>query len=93
MPVVAVIGAQWGDEGKGHIVDLLAEIVRVPSALIMRVEPPNIKVLVSSESTGNRPDRGCIGALANRSRIPNKLSTANGQPRTEIRVSPRGLLE
>src|SRR5262245_34135471 len=25
MPVVAVIGAQWGDEGKGHIVDLLAE--------------------------------------------------------------------
>ncbi len=25
MPVVAVIGAQWGDEGKGHIVDMLAE--------------------------------------------------------------------
>lgn len=25
MPVVAVIGAQWGDEGKGKIVDLLAE--------------------------------------------------------------------
>ena len=24
MPVVAVIGAQWGDEGKGHIVDWLA---------------------------------------------------------------------
>lgn len=24
MPVVAVIGAQWGDEGKGRIVDLLA---------------------------------------------------------------------
>ena len=23
--VVAVIGAQWGDEGKGKIVDLLAE--------------------------------------------------------------------
>ena len=24
MPVIAVIGAQWGDEGKGKIVDLLA---------------------------------------------------------------------
>jgi len=25
MPVLAVIGAQWGDEGKGKVVDLLAE--------------------------------------------------------------------
>jgi len=25
MPAIAVIGAQWGDEGKGKIVDLLAE--------------------------------------------------------------------
>ncbi|MBI2852309.1 MAG: adenylosuccinate synthase [Chloroflexi bacterium] len=25
MPVVAVLGAQWGDEGKGKIVDMLAE--------------------------------------------------------------------
>ena len=25
MPVVAVIGCQWGDEGKGKVVDLLAE--------------------------------------------------------------------
>ena len=25
MPVVAVIGAQWGDEGKGKMVDMLAE--------------------------------------------------------------------
>lgn len=36
-----------------EIVDLLAEIMRVPSALIMQVEPPNIKVFVSSESKGN----------------------------------------
>ena len=35
------------------IVDLLADIVRVPSALIMRVEPPHIKVLVASETDGN----------------------------------------
>ena len=25
MPVIAVIGAQWGDEGKGKVVDLLAQ--------------------------------------------------------------------
>ncbi|MFC1950113.1 adenylosuccinate synthase [Chloroflexota bacterium] len=25
MPVIAVLGAQWGDEGKGKVVDLLAE--------------------------------------------------------------------
>jgi adenylosuccinate synthase len=29
MPVVAVIGCQWGDEGKGKIVDLLAEHAQV----------------------------------------------------------------
>jgi adenylosuccinate synthase len=29
MPVIAVIGAQWGDEGKGKIVDMLAERVKV----------------------------------------------------------------
>ena len=27
MPVIAVIGAQWGDEGKGKVVDMLAEKV------------------------------------------------------------------
>jgi len=29
MPAVAVIGAQWGDEGKGKVVDMLAEKARV----------------------------------------------------------------
>jgi adenylosuccinate synthase len=29
MPVVALIGAQWGDEGKGHLVDLLASRSRL----------------------------------------------------------------
>ena len=31
-----------------EIVDLLAEIMHVPSASIMRVDPPHIKVFVSS---------------------------------------------
>ncbi|MFC2022415.1 adenylosuccinate synthase [Chloroflexota bacterium] len=29
MPIIVVIGAQWGDEGKGKVVDLLAERVRM----------------------------------------------------------------
>jgi len=29
MPAIAIIGAQWGDEGKGKIVDLLAEKVKM----------------------------------------------------------------
>lgn len=29
MPAIAVIGAQWGDEGKGKIIDLLAEKAQV----------------------------------------------------------------
>ena len=29
MPAIAVIGAQWGDEGKGKVVDLLAEKAKI----------------------------------------------------------------
>ena len=32
-----------------EIVNIIAEIVHVPSALVMKVDPPNIKVFVSSE--------------------------------------------
>ena len=35
------------------VVDLIAEIMHVPAALIMRAEPPNIKVFVSSNTPGN----------------------------------------
>ena len=37
-----------------EIIDLLAEILHVPSALIMKVEHPNIRVFVSSETEGIR---------------------------------------
>jgi GAF domain-containing protein len=46
-----------------EIVDLLAEIMHVRSALIMRIEPPNIKVFVSSESKGNPYESGEVAAL------------------------------
>jgi PAS domain S-box-containing protein len=46
-----------------EIVNLLAEIMLVPSALVMRVEPPNIKVFVSSESNGNPYERDEVASL------------------------------
>jgi len=36
-----------------RIVDLLATIIRVPAALVMKVAPPNITVFVRSDSAGN----------------------------------------
>jgi PAS domain S-box-containing protein len=46
-----------------EIVNIIAEIVHVPSALIMKVEPPNIKVFVSSESNGNPYERDELAPL------------------------------
>jgi formate hydrogenlyase transcriptional activator len=48
MQVPSEIVGKWQE-----IVDLLAEIMHVPSALVMKVEPPSITVFVSSESKGN----------------------------------------
>jgi PAS domain S-box-containing protein len=46
-----------------EIVDLLAEIMHVPSALVMKVEPPNITVFVSSESKGNPYEQDEVSSL------------------------------
>jgi PAS domain-containing protein len=43
-----------------EIVNLLAEIMHVPSASIMRVDPPRIKVFVSSVSEGNPCEPGAL---------------------------------
>src|SRR6202022_1060436 len=43
-----------------EIVNLLAEIMHVPSASIMRVDPPYIKVFVSSTSEGNPCEPGAL---------------------------------
>jgi PAS domain S-box-containing protein len=43
-----------------EFVNLLAEIMHVPSASIMRVDPPNIKVFVSSTSKGNPCEPGAL---------------------------------
>src|SRR6516164_7249003 len=46
-----------------EIVNVLAEVMHVPAALVMQVEPPNIKVFVSSESTGNPYEHGELASL------------------------------
>jgi len=46
-----------------EIVNIIAEIVHVPSALVMKVEPPNIKVFVSSESNGTPYERDELAPL------------------------------
>jgi PAS domain S-box-containing protein len=43
-----------------EFVNLLAEIMHVPSASIMRVDPPHIKVFVSSASKGNPCEPGAL---------------------------------
>lgn len=49
-----------------EITDLLAEILHVPAALIMKVEPSEIVVHTSSESKGNPYERGERVALNSR---------------------------
>jgi hypothetical protein len=46
-----------------EIVNIIAEIIHVPSALVMKVEPPNIKVFVSSESNGNPYEKDELAPL------------------------------
>src|ERR1700739_1856278 len=46
-----------------EIKNLLAELVQVPAALVMRIEPPEINVFVASKSQGNpyHPrERACL---------------------------------
>src|SRR5439155_17129986 len=64
-----------------EIVDLLAEIMHVPSASIMRVEPTQLKVLVSSASEGNpcapgSVDTGPYCAMVLKSRRPLRVADA-----------------
>src|SRR5262249_21980719 len=46
-----------------EIVNIIAEIIHVPSALVMKIEPPNIKVFVSSESISNPYERNELAPL------------------------------
>jgi PAS domain S-box-containing protein len=64
-----------------QIVDLLSEVMHVPSASIMRVEPTQLKVLVSSTSEGNpcapgSVDTGPYCATVLKSRRPLRVADA-----------------
>ncbi|MEH2567841.1 PAS domain S-box-containing protein [Bradyrhizobium sp. AZCC 2289] len=57
MPTLALVPSEIIKKWQ-EIVDLLAEIMHVPSASIMRVDPPHIKVFLSSTSKGNPCEPG-----------------------------------
>src|SRR5690242_4238106 len=81
-----------------EIVDLIAEIVEVPASLIMKVEPPNITVLVSSESKDNPYERGdkalldtglyCDAVMETRQRllVPNATADPTWQSNPDIKL-------
>ncbi len=58
---MGILSFNTGEVAIGHdvlrkwqeVLDILARIVQIPAALIMRAEPPSIKVCVSSHSAGN----------------------------------------
>ena len=81
VPIDSNVLGKWQD-----LLDLLTGLVKIPAALIMKVEPPAIKVFLSSHSEGNpyEPDE-CAGlgtglycetVMATRSHliVPNALS-------------------
>ncbi|WP_437941063.1 ATP-binding protein [Sorangium sp. So ce341] len=82
--IPADIDRKWQE-----MTDLLAEILRVPAALIMRVEPPEIVVCVSSESKGNpyerneraRLDTGLYCETVMKTRMPLLVSDASKDER------------
>ncbi len=53
LDVPDAIVAKWQ-----RIVDLMARTVDVPAALIMRVDPPQVEVFVSSAGAGNPYKKG-----------------------------------
>ena len=58
IPIPSEIVRKWHE-----MMNLVAEIMQVPSALIMKVESPNIKVFVASESRKNPWKRDEVAPL------------------------------
>jgi hypothetical protein len=67
--VCAVLGSQWGDEGKGKLVDILAQVNHSP-------ESPTTKTAAFIRGTGMRAfDPGCGVGGASQQRRSRKFST------------------
>ncbi len=81
-----------------QVLDLIASLVRVPAALIMRVERPHIKVFLSSHSAGNPYEEHeeaplntglyCETVMAQRKQllVPNALSDPNWNQNPDIKL-------
>ncbi|WP_046166849.1 ATP-binding protein [Chromobacterium vaccinii] len=81
-----------------EVLDLLARLLRIPAALIMRVQPPRIKVFLSSRSDGNPyeedelADLGtglyCETVMARRGEliVPNALSDLDWDHNPDIKL-------
>ena len=50
MPSTVIVGAQWGDEGKGKIVDLLAQEVERRLPLPGRAETRDTPIIADGET-------------------------------------------
>ena len=80
------------------LLDLLTSLVKIPAALIMKVEPPAIKVCLSSHSDGNpyEPDECadlgtglyCETVMATRSHliVPNALSDPDWRDNPDVKL-------
>ena len=89
MPVIAVVGAQWGDEGKGKVIDMLAEkadiVVRFSggdNAGHTIINPHGKFVLQLVPSGVFYPEATCIignGVVVNPAVLLEEMSSLNGR--------------
>ncbi len=83
-----------------ELVDILAEIIGIPAALIMRLKDPDIEVFVSSDSEGNPYHPGdkekvwgsglyCETVLKTKSRllVPSALADDNWKDNPDVKLS------
>jgi len=64
MPATVVIGTQWGDEGKGKLVDLLTQYADV----VVRYDIEDIREEWEEEAL--RPEAGTFAPVARRCKEP-----------------------
>jgi PAS domain S-box-containing protein len=81
-----------------QVLDLLAQMITIPAALIMRVEPPKIKVFLSSHTHGNPYEEHelaplgtglyCETVMATRSHliVPNALTDKNWCTNPDVKL-------
>ena len=93
LPIGDEVLAEWQ-----NIINLLAEIMEVPAALIMRVHPPVIEVFVANESEDNPykvggqehlPGLYCNWVMSNDTRllVPNALKDPEWEDNPDVKLN------